>query len=86
MHMNTRNMAMLTLWLTIEVTGVWANELQIRQNTEGVDSIPDEVELRDGTVVKMRKTPQRAPVEDYVYTYKGVKWRVVHPSECQRHN
>ena len=51
MHMNTRIMAMLTLWLTIAVTGVWADELQIRQNTEGVDSIPDEVELRDGTVV-----------------------------------
>ena len=82
--MDTRIMAMLTLWLTIAVTGVWANELQIRQNTEGVDNIPDEVELRDGTVVKMRKTPQRAPVEDYVYTYKGVKYTYITENNYKR--
>ena len=63
----------LALWLTIAATGAWADELNVRQSTESADSIATEVELRDGSVIKARRLPKRAPTNDYVYKYKGVK-------------
>lgn len=68
---------MLALWLTIAVTSAWADELEIRTNTATADSITNEVELRDGTVVKAQRLPKRAPKDDYVYTYKGVKYTYI---------
>ena len=60
-------LTLLALWLTIAATGL----------AHPVDSILDEVELRDGTVVKPQKAPRRAPKDDYVYTYKGVKYTYI---------
>ncbi len=68
---------MLALWLTIAVTSAWADELEIRTNTATADSITNEVELSDGTVVKAQRLPKRAPKDDYVYTYKGVKYTYI---------
>ena len=79
--------SILSLWLTIAVTGAWANarvDLQSdreqssrEQNAEAVDSIPNKVKLRDGTVVTPQRVPQQAPSSDYTYTYKGVKYTYI---------
>lgn len=42
------------------------------------------MELRDGTVVKARRAPQRAPKDDYVYTYKGVKYTYITENNYKR--
>ena len=60
----------LALWLTIAVTSTWAQ-------TEVTDSIADEVKLTDGTMVKARRVPKRAPSDDETYTYKGVKYTYI---------
>ena len=60
----------LVLWLTIAATGAWAQ-------TEASDSVADEVQLRDGSLVRAKRVPKRAPSEDYVYTYKGVKYTYI---------
>jgi hypothetical protein len=60
----------LALWLTIAATGAWAQ-------TEASDSVADEVQLRDGSLVRAKRVPKRAPSEDYVYTYKGVKYTYI---------
>ena len=60
-------LTLLALWLAIAATGL----------AHPVDSISDEVELRDGTVVKPQKAPRRVPKDDYVYTYKGVKYTYI---------
>jgi len=60
----------LALWLTIAVTSTWAQ-------TEVTDSIADEVKLADGTMVKARRVPKRAPSDDETYTYKGVKYTYI---------
>ena len=67
----------LALWLTIAATGAWADELNVRQSTESADSIATEVELRDGSVIKAKRLPKRAPTNDYVYKYKGVKYTYI---------
>ena len=84
LHMRTKILTILALWLTMAVTGAWADEVQIRQNIEGVYEIADEVELRDGTVVTPRRAPQRAPQDDYVYTYKGVKYTYITENNFSR--
>ena len=86
MQMKTRILTTLALWLTIAVTGAWADEVQILQNDNDSIEVPsgtveeavaDEVQLRDGTTVTARRVPKRAPSEDYVYTYKGVKYTYI---------
>ena len=68
--MRKKILTVLALWLATSVTGVWAQP-------EGPDSVADEIQLRDGTVVKAKKVPRQAPSEDYVYTYKGVKYTYI---------
>ena len=84
--MKTRILTTLAQWLTIAVTGAWADEVQILQNDNDSIEVPsgtveeavaDEVQLRDGTTVTARRVPKRAPSEDYVYTYKGVKYTYI---------
>ena len=70
-------LTILALWLTVAVSGAWAQ-------AETADNITDEVELRDGTVVKARRAPQRAPKDDYVYTYKGVKYTYITENNYKR--
>ncbi len=67
----------LALWLTIAVTGAWAGESQASLSTADVDSIADEVQLLDSTAVNTQRLPKRAPSEDYVYKYKGVKYTYI---------
>ena len=68
--MRKKFLSILAVWLTIAATGAWAQ-------TEASDSVADEVKLADGTMVKARRVPKRAPSEDYVYTYKGVKYTYI---------
>ena len=68
--MKTRFLTTLALWLTVAVAGVWAQ-------AEVTDSVADEIELRDGSLVKPQRVPKRAPSEDYTYTYKGVKYTYI---------
>ena len=65
-----RKMA-LAIGLTFVAIGVWAQDAMLS------DSIADKVTLRDGTMVKAQRLPQRAPKDDYVYTYKGVKYTYI---------
>ena len=92
--MRTRLLTTLALWLTIAATGAWADEVQTRQNDNDSIEVPsgaveeavaDEVELRDGTTVTARKLPKRAPAEDFVYTYKGVKYTYITENNYTRY-
>ena len=65
-----RKMA-LAIGLTFVAIGVWAQDAMLS------DSIADKVTLRDGTMVKAQRLPQRAPKDDYVYKYKGVKYTYI---------
>ena len=94
MQMRTRLLTTLALWLTIAATGAWADEVQTRQNDNDSIEVPsgaveeavaDEVELRDGTTVTARKLPKRAPAEDFVYTYKGVKYTYITENNYTRY-
>ena len=65
----------IALWLTIAATGVWAAPVDLMTVAyQDSDTIPDQVKMRDGTIVKPRRLPTRASSEDYTYTYKGVKY------------
>ena len=70
-------LTILALWLTMMATGAWADELNVRQSTESADIVASEVELLDSTVAKSQKAPKRAPTDDYVYKYKGVKYTYI---------
>ena len=74
--MNKKFFILLSLWLTAVITSSWAGELQVGPN-KTVGSIANEVMLRDSTVEKPQKAPQRAPKDDYVYSYKGVKYTYI---------
>ena len=75
-----RILTILALWLTIAATGAWA------QN-EAPDSVTNEVLLQDGSLVRAKRVPKRAPSEDYVYTYKGVKYTYITENRGRnRHN
>ena len=68
----------IALWLTIAVTGVWADTVDsVTVEDQTVELIPDQVKMSDGTVVTARRLPRRAPDEDYTYTYKGVKYTYI---------
>ena len=68
----------IVLWLTIAVTGVWADTVDsVMVEDQTVELIPDQVKMSDGTVVTARRLPRRAPDEDYTYTYKGVKYTYI---------
>ena len=67
----------IALWLTIAAIGVWAQEKpevtagitdSVTVADQTVEVIPDQVKMRDGTVVTARRLPRRAPDEDYTYT------------------
>ena len=73
-----RKMA-LAIGLTFVAIGVWAQDAMLS------DSIADKVTLRDGTMVKAQRLPQRAPKDDYVYTYKGVKYTYITENNYTRY-
>ena len=66
---------LLTLWLTIAATGVWAEKspATVADNI----SAGEQVQMSDGRTVKAMQVPRRASDEDYTYTYKGVKYTYI---------
>ena len=66
---------LLTLWLTIAATGVWAEKspATVADNI----SAGEQVQMSDGRTVKAMQVPRRASSEDYTYTYKGVKYTYI---------
>ena len=59
------------LFCSLTVTNAWAQDVAFG------DSIPNEVKLSDGTMVKTRTLATRAPSTDETYTYKGVKYTYI---------
>ena len=52
----------ITLWLTIVITGVWADTVDsLTVADQTADSIPDQVKMGDGRMVTARRLPKRAP-------------------------
>lgn len=74
-----RPLVLTMVFCSLTTTSAWA------QDIASEDSIADEVELRDGTVIQPRKVPKRAPSEDYVYTYKGVKYTYITENNYTRY-
>ena len=66
---------LLTLWLTIAATGVWAEKSPA--TVAGNISAGEQVQMSDGRTVKAMQVPRRASSEDYTYTYKGVKYTYI---------
>ena len=66
---------LLTLWLTIAATGVWA-EVSPETVADNI-SAGEQVQMSDGRTVKAMQVPRRASDEDYTYTYKGVKYTYI---------
>ena len=66
---------LLTLWLTIAATGVWA-EVSPETVADNI-SAGEQVQMSDGRTVKAMQVPRRASSEDYTYTYKGVKYTYI---------
>lgn len=77
----------IVLWLTIAVTGAWANtraDFQSSRAGKGIsnpqptamsgEGVADELQMSQSNPQQM---PQRAPKDDYVYKYKGVKYTYI---------
>ena len=77
----------IVLWLTIAVTGAWANtraDFQSSRAGKGIsnpqptamsgEGVVDELQMSQSNPQQM---PQRAPKDDYVYKYKGVKYTYI---------
>ena len=76
---------LIALWLTIAATGVWADTVDsVTVEGQAVEEIPDQVKMRDGSVVTARRLPTRASSEDYTYTYKGVKYTYINGDNYTR--
>ena len=77
----------LALWLATATTALWASTIDTATTAGTIDmatitahtadTIPNQVEMADGTVVTARRMPRHAPDEDYTYTYKGVKYTYI---------
>jgi hypothetical protein len=74
-----RPLVLTMVFCSLTTTSAWA------QDIASEDSIADEVELRDGTVVKARRVPKQAPSSDYTYTYKGVKYTYITENNYTRY-
>ena len=88
-------MTILSLWLTIAVSGAWANaraDLQSGHTEKGIsnplltaesgEGVADELQMNQGNPQRM---PQRAPKDDYVNKYKGVKYTYITENNYTRY-
>ena len=93
--MSKKIFSILSLWLTIAVTGAWANaqaNLQSSRTEKGIsnpqltaesgEGVADELQMNQG---KPQRVPKRAPKDDYVYTYKGVKYTYITENNYTRY-
>jgi hypothetical protein len=58
-----RPLVLTMVFCSLTTTSAWA------QDIASEDSIADEVELRDGTVVQARRVPKAATSSDCIYTF-----------------
>ena len=59
---------LLTFWLATAAIGASAQG----DGIVSTESMPDQVQMSDGSMVKPIRAITRASDEDYTYTYKGV--------------